>query len=595
MVDSSIVCVCFVSCLLLSSVAFLFFRKFYPVLLNLSVITMASVFFINLIDIFYFAQFGTRLNQFATEVPSNFSTVISMIYHEFPVIRALLAFAVIVFVFVYITKKIFKIPRAAETVPFSFSLKWSFITIISFAALSFLYYDGPFWKLTSFSGSGFINQLSSNGVYSFVESLKQQRLYKQTLSIFPEIPDADAIDFVRKISIHKNEIPIEGRFPTLRKSIQSSVHQKKNIVIILCESFSALKIGALGGGNLSPQFDKWSKRGILFTHCFSNGPRTHFGLTSVVAGFPAVIGSHLIRRKGVNEFQTLGNILHEAGYKTNFFYCGDADFDDMKMFMEQGGFQNIYDQSKMKNIRFSNSMGVCDEDMFDNACNEIFDGDTTPELSVLLTVSNHAPHHAPDYFLKEHPEAIKMTDEESTFYYADYALGKFLDKCSAQPEFSNTLFLILADHGDAYKPGDWDYNVYRIPALLLNSSHGSGTFDSTCSQMDFASTLINECGFTGAYHFIGQNLFDKDFLPFSISRNTESAILFSRGNHIYITDFQYGGERFYLIDSLHNISESFIPSDYERSETISFVKKYVEGLSAIYRNGLYQCKNLTLK
>lgn len=169
--------------------------------------------------------------------------------------------------------------------------------IFSFFALSFLYYDGPFWKLTSYSASPLLNQMSSNGAYTFIKSIAQNSIYKKTLTIFPEIADSTAINFVKNISLHDDEISLSNKFPTQRKFKSLAIQHKKNIVIIICESFSASQIGILGGRKLSPRFDQWSSKGILFTHCYSNGPRTHFGLTSVVAGFPSIIGSSLIRKK----------------------------------------------------------------------------------------------------------------------------------------------------------------------------------------------------------------------------------------------------------------------------------------------------------
>ena len=511
-----------------------------------------------------------------------------MIYHEYHTILILISLFILLFLFFVLCRKYFrKVVFEGEIK----SVKWFAISIFTFFTLSFLYYDGPFWKLTSFSSSSLLNQMSSNGAYTFIKSIAQDYNYQKTLTIFSEIPDSTAINFVKNISLHEDEISISEKFPTRRKLLTPELQQKKNIVIIICESFSASQIGVLGGRKLSPQFDQWSSRGILFTHCYSNGPRTHFGLTSVVAGFPSIIGSSLIRRKGLNEFNSLGNILQDDGYATKFFYSGDADFDDMKMFMQQGGFAEHFDLYDFKSYRYKNAMGVCDEDLYDKAFVEIFNKETQPQLSVILNVSNHAPHQVPPYFLKTNPEVKNMSNKESTFYYEDYALGKFIDRCSTTSQFSNTIFLIIADHGEVYELKDQNYKVYHIPALLLNSSKPVGTFNAICSQMDFASTLIGECGYNGSYHFIGQNLFSTDFKPFAISRNTETALAYHYENKVFFTDLQYGGDSYYYLDSLSYPAIKFEPSVSERNNTQKFLKQYLEGLSVIYRDGLYQYKS----
>ncbi len=587
-IDSSVVAVCILCSLLISFFIGLLFSYSQRIFFLISFIAVNIIFFINIVDVFYFGQFGVRLNQYALQEYESPETVLPMIYHEYPVMWILLLFGLFIYLFFNLCRRNFQKYFIDKSLK---SAKWFLISLLTFFALSFLYYDGPFWKLTSFSSSSLLNQMSSNGAYTFIKSIAQNSIYKKTLTIFPEIADSTAVNFVKNISVHADEISLSNKFPTQRKLRTPVVQQKKNIVIIICESFSAAQIGILGGKKLSPQFDKWSSKGILFTHCYSNGPRTHFGLTSVVAGFPSIIGSSLIRKKGLNEFNTLGNILHDEGYITKFFYGGDSNFDDMKLFMQQGGFENIFDITSFKNIRYKNAMGVCDEDLFDKAYSEIFNGNLQPNLSVILTVSNHAPHRVPDYFLKSNPEVKRMSDKESTFYYEDYAIGKFLNKCATTVQFSNTIFLILADHGEVYELKDQNYKVYHIPALLLNTSHASGNFDSVCSQMDFASTLINECGYNGEYHFAGQNLFSIDFKPFAISRNTEASLAYHYENKVFFTDLQYGGDSYYFLDSLSYPSIKFDPSESERNSTQNFLKNYLEGLSVIYRDGLYQYKS----
>ena len=586
-IDSSVTSVLIFICLLISLTTLIFKFNNQISFFRLSLFFSAFIFFINIIDIFYFGQFGVRLNQYALQEYQSPGTVLPMIYNEYPVTWIMLLFAIFFSLFFFLCRKYFRKQLLFEKAN---SYKWIPISFLTFFTLSFLYYDGPFWKLTSFSSSSLLNQMSSNGVYTFIKSISQNVVYQNTLTVFPEIADSTAIRSVQKILLHNDEVMLSDIFPTQRKFKSPSVQLKKNIVIIICESFSASKTGVLGGNKISPQFDKWSSKGTLFTHCYSNGPRTHFGLTSVVAGFPSIIGSSLIRKKGLNEFNTIGNILKDEGYATKFFYGGDANFDDMLLFMQQGGFTQTYDLDDFKNYRYKNAMGVCDEDLFDKAYTEIFKQTNYPKLSVILTVSNHAPHSFPDYFLKTNPEVKSLSDKESTFYYADYALGKFLGQCSKNAQFNNTLFLILADHGEVYGLNDQSYKVYHIPALVLNSSRGVGNYDSVCSQMDFASTLINEIGYDGSYHFIGQNLFSPDFRPFAISRNTETALAYHYKNKVFFTDLQYGGDSYYYLDSLSYPAIKFEPSVAERIETQNFLKQYLQGISLIYRDGLYQYK-----
>ncbi|HRB38334.1 MAG TPA: LTA synthase family protein, partial [Bacteroidia bacterium] len=219
------------------------------------------------------------------------------------------------------------------------------------------------------------------------------------------------------------------------------------------------------------------------------------GLTAVVGSFPPLLGNSLIRRKGFIEFSTLGNIFQNAGYQTQFFHNGHNGFGDTDFFLKQGGFENLTDEKDFTNWKFRNELGVCDEDLYEKVYPEIWSKKDKPKLSLILTMSNHAPHEIPNDFKASHPELKNLDKKEAAFYYSDYALGKFLDQCAQHSEFKNTLFLLLADHGEIYDETDHGYKLFHIPALLLNSSRGKGTFASTCSQVDFAPTLLSEISF----------------------------------------------------------------------------------------------------
>ncbi|MES2560501.1 MAG: sulfatase-like hydrolase/transferase [Bacteroidota bacterium] len=559
------------------------YLRFFYLLFNTSI---AIVFFTNLADIFYFKQYGTRMNALAMEVINHFDIVLPMLYKGFPLIKALVVFALLMYAFVWWHQK-----QMAKQLPrYEKPLLWFSATIVTFVGTSFLLYGMPLWYITSYSTSSLLNQMSSNGMYTFVKSFDQNRIYNHDLSIFPGITDSSAIKHIQTQSIHPSEFHDTLWWPTLRKHNKSIATQPKNIVFIIVETFSAINIGSLHGKPLSPRYDEWSKKGVSFSRCYANGSRTQQGLTSTLAGFPAVLGNSLIRRKGLNEFHSLGNILLDAGYETQFIHGGDMQYDDMDLFLTQGGIQQISDVNSFTSSHFKNNWGVCDEDLFDKAYPMIWSTpNQKPKFSVILTISNHAPFDLPPQFAESHPEVKRMKPEEATFYYTDYVMGNFLDKCAKHPEFKNTLFVIVADHGEVYEPKHLQYKMFHIPALLLNTSKPPQVFSRTCSQIDLAPTVLLESGYKGPYHFIGQNVFSNHFKPFAISRNT-AEMLYMQNEKGQVLSCDMNTKKYYYhqIDSLSFIGGPIVLKGKEGKQLYSDFQHYLQGISVLYRNGLYQ-------
>jgi phosphoglycerol transferase MdoB-like AlkP superfamily enzyme len=584
--DSNAVSISLLVAFLLSSPIKIFTEKYLQIFYFIFNFFIAIILFTNLADIFYFKQYGTRMNALAMEVINHFDIVLPMLYKGFPLIKALIAFGILIYAFIWWHQK----QIAKQQPDYEKPALWFSATLVTFLGTSFLLYGMPLWYMTSYSTSSLLNQMCSNGMYTFVKSFDQKRIYNQDLSIFPEIADSNAIHHIQSLSIHPVELHEENWWPTIRIHNEVQTTPPKNIVFIIVETFSAIHIGSLQGKPLSPRYDEWSKKGVALSHCYANGSRTQQGLTSVLAGFPAALGNSLIRRKGINEFHSIGNILLNAGYQTQFIHGGDAEYDDMNLFLTQGGIQHITDVNNFPSWRFKHNWGVCDEDLFDKAYPMIWRvQDSKPKFSVILTMSNHAPFDLPPYFTELHPETKKMKPEEATFYYTDYTLGKFLNKCAKHPDFKNTVFIIVADHGEPYEPKHLQYKMFHIPALLLNTSQPAQVYSKTCSQIDLAPTVLLESGYKGKYHFVGQNLFSTYFKPFAISRNTaEMLYVQNEKGQVLSCDMNTKKYSYHQIDSASFIGGPVVLKGTDGNQLYSDFRHYLQRISVLYRNGLYQ-------
>lgn len=546
--------------------------------LSLSLLTVAVV---NVVDVFYFDYYATRLSySLVSYFFENFKENFLMLWKGFPLPWVLLGALVL---FVLLLAGIGRMFRAVGMEP----KRWPRVAlvVVTFTVLSFLYYGPPFWRLTTFSSEAMLNQAASNGAYTLAKSFSVSRSFPKDLFPFDEEELMQSMDGNVALVCSDEEVLMGSVSPTLRKFKQpKELERQKNVVVIIGESFSATLTEALGQDERSyaPCFDALCKEGALFSHCFSNGPRTQNGIVSVLSGFPSVLGSSLIRRRGTNAFFTLAEALKEAGYETNFIHNGDVDYDDMRNYLLQGGFQNIYGGERFDTWRFKNDWGVCDEDMFDLAFKVISEAQR-PHLSVILTMSNHEPFDIPPYFSATHPEVLGFQKSRAAYYYSDYAFGTFMEKLKTLPDYENTLVLRTADHGEVYFDEDHQFRYLHIPALFLNASCRDTVLNVVCSQMDFATTILSEIGYKGAFPCIGRNLFSPDFHSFATMNSYNNLHYWVENGKVVTWDMMSGEAQSFRLrnDYLLEPSGEAFDAELER------MKSYLAFLSFVYQKGLF--------
>lgn len=581
-IDSSVMSCCVIACFLMGWLLSFASEKVgkttMTVMLALSLLTVLVV---NVVDIFYYSHYNTRQSyNIFSYFMENFSNNFRMLWKDFPLPWVILgAVAAWLILWVWTKRMLGKVTMRHKP--------WLTLlcVLLTFGVLSFLYYGAPFWRLATFSSHAALNQASGNGVYTLVKSYAVTHSSKRDLFPFEESKVMEDLDGNLAFVCSNDDILLDPQAPTLRKFRQpKKCTSPKNVVIIVCESFSATLTGVLGQDDrsYSPCFDTLCHEGALFSNCFANGQRTQHGIVSVLSGVPSVIGSSLIRRRETNTFFTIADALNPFGYETNFIHGGDVDYDDMRDYLRQGGFQHIYGVEDFDQWRFKNDWGVCDEDLFDFAFQKISATDG-PHLSVILTMSNHHPYDIPPYFSETHPEVLDFPKPKATFYYVDHAFASFIEKMKRLPEYENTLILRIADHGEVFFPDDYQFRFFHIPALLLNGTYRDTVFPQLCSQMDFAPTIFAEMGFEGAFPCMGRNLFADDYRPFATMNTLNNLHFWMENGKVVSWDMMNDESRCYRMNASYLLEPFEEPFDAE----LERMKSYLAFLSYLYQKGLF--------
>jgi phosphoglycerol transferase MdoB-like AlkP superfamily enzyme len=321
------------------------------------------------------------------------------------------------------------------------------------------------------------------------------------------------------------------------------VAKTPNIVVVVCESFSAYKSSMWGNPlNTTPYFAEMCKRGIFFDRCFTPSWGTARGVWAVITGIPDVeYPNTASRNPAAVDQHTLINDF--GGYDKYYFIGGSSSWANIRGLLTNNitGL-NIYEQGDYKASSID-VWGISDKRLF-LAANNVLKDETHPFFAVIQTADNHRPYTIPDedkaaFQLKKYSDdslkrfGFQSNEELNAFRYTDFSFETFIEAAKKEKYFNNTIFVFVGDHGIRGQVGDmfpkaWETDglttqhvplLFYAPALLAPQR-----IDRTCSQVDLvpSATALANIAFTNTT--IGKNLFDT--VRVSSARFKNAAFLF---------------------------------------------------------------------
>lgn len=478
--------------------------------------------FLALTELDFYREFHQRLNslvfQYFQEDPQ---TVLSMLWNGFPVGRYLLAWAIATWVLAKAFKGLDLLTRPAQpslqlsTTPHSLPWQWRWLAlflclVISVVAARGHLRQGPplRWGDAYTTDSMFANQLGLNGTLTLYTAAAntfgthRDNAWKATLK------DEDALKAVREMLLTPHDKLVDADSAAIRRDFTPPAEGTlpiKNVVVILMESFAGHFVGALGSPlNITPNFDKLAKEGLLFKRFFSNGTHTHQGMFATMACFPNLPGFEYLMRtpEGGHKFSGLPQLLSPRGFDNLYVYNGNFQWDNQSGFFSNQGMTNFIGREDFVNPVFMDpTWGVSDQDMFDRGALELENNyGSKPFYALLQTLSNHTPYALPIDLPVERVSGQGSSDEHLTaMRYSDWALGQFFEKARKAPYFKETLFVIVGDHGFGADEQltEMDLHRFNVPLLLIapGIQEKFGTSNEVVgTQIDVVPTIMGRLG-----------------------------------------------------------------------------------------------------
>ncbi len=386
-------------------------------------------------------------------------------------------------------------------------LAFTTLVLCAFTARSTLDHRPVNASTVAFSSDTLVNSLALNSLYATANAIYEMR-HEEAGFAYGEVDKRAAVAAVRR-SMHLPATAFADHdIPTLHRQVATEHRaQPRNLVVIVEESLGAEFVGALGGLPLTPNLDELAEEGIWFENLYATGTRSARGLEAIVTGFPPTTSQSVLKLgRAQNNFFTLGDYLKRYGYETSFIYGGEAQFDNMRRFFANNGFDTVIDKHDFVDPSFEGSWGVADEVVFSFA-HAFFQSmpSDKPFASVLFTTSNHSPWEFPDgrIELYEEPKATV----NNAVKYADYAIGQFMRAAKDSDYWNRTVFLIVSDHNSRVYGADLvPIERFHIPGLILGGGVEPQRLNRVASQIDLLPTLLSIIGISGQHPAPGIDL-----------------------------------------------------------------------------------------
>ena len=368
---------------------------------------------------------------------------------------------------------------------------------------------------------------------------------------------------------------------------------KKNVVVLIVESFGREYIGALNksldGGRYkgyTPFVDSLIAHSVTFTHSYCNGRKSIDGMPSILSSIPMFVEPFFLTPASMNHVSGIARLLGDEGYETAFFHGAQRGSMGFQAFANATGFKAYYGREDFNaDSRFGNdedfdgTWAIWDEPFLQYYAAKMSEM-KRPFMTAVFTASSHHPYVVPEKYQKTFPEEGIIIHK--CIRYTDMAIAKFFERVSREPWFYNTIFVLTSDHTNLsdhayyqtalggfcspiiiYEPG----NQARIPEIQ----------DKIAQQIDILPTVMGMLHYPKPYFAFGIDLFNT-------APEDTWAVNYLNGIYQYVKKehvLQYDGEKtvgiYALSDSLmqNNLNGRLPDQPWMEQQLKAIIQQYM--------------------
>lgn len=548
-------------------------KKFWMMVMGAAVL---FVLFFFCVDFAHYAYLEQRLNASVLNYLEDAAISMNMVWQSYPVIRMVLGVLLLAAFLVWI---IHRIHRRISKEVYTGTRRSRIVSFTVCFLLCGFFIFGRFnqyplrWSDAFALGSDYKAYLALNPFESFFSTLKfrhsgydvkKVKAYAPVIgSHFNFTPDYDPLSFAREVE------PKPGALTTT-----------PNVVLVICESFSAYKSSIFGNPlNTTPFFDSLCRQGIFFDRCFTPTYGTARGVWATITGTPDVEMTKTASRNpaAVNQHTIINNF---TGYEKYYFLGGSTSWANIRGVLTNNiDNLHLYEQEDYKAEKID-VWGISDKNLFLEA-NKVLATQQKPFFAIIQTADNHRPYTIPGEDLKEFNKVEAPADslrkygfeslaEMNAFRYTDFGYKKFIEAARKEKYFDNTIFVFIGDHGipgdaNALFPNSWTaqrLTTMHVPLLIYAPGLlAPQQVHTLSSQTDVLPTIAGLCNIKYTNSTLGKDLLDSTTKGFAFVFDPDNSMTgVVKGDYLYRKQLRSKKEELVSI-----VNNEPVPNDAEHA------------------------------
>ena len=482
-------------------------------------------------DFIHYAYVHQRLNASILSYIDNPLISMQMIWQSYPIITIIIIFLVVEWVLYKFISFTYQLSAKYVRTGSQFKniiIQTIFFIILLYAAIGNIIYKGGQYPLR------WSNAYSLGSDYKANVALNPMQSFFSTLNFRSSKIDTDLIKknysvIADYLTIPSNEQDAQNlQFARIHNPVNNNIEAStiKNVVLVICESFSAYKSSMMGNPlNTTPYFNDMKKQGVYFNRAFSPAYGTARGVWAVLTGTPDVLEGKTSSRNplAVDQHSIIADFKN---YEKYYFLGGSASWanirgvltnniSDLKIF-EQGSYQS----SEI------DVWGISDKNLFLEA-NKTLSKNTKPFFAIIQTADNHRPYTIPAEDLKVFVKktvpkdsllkyGFENNEEYNAFRYTDFCIEQYIEAAKKEKYFNETLFVFVGDHGIKGDAGtmlpksftEQGLTNMHVPLLFYAPSIlQPKEYSIPVSQLDVLPSIASLCNIPYTNTTMGKNVF----------------------------------------------------------------------------------------
>ena len=372
---------------------------------------------------------------------------------------------------------------------------------------------------------------------------------------------------------------------------------KKNVVVLIVESFGREYIGALNTTldnsqykGYTPCVDSLIAKSVSFSRSFCNGRKSIDGMPSILSSIPMFVEPFFLTPASMNHVSGIARLLADEGYQTAFFHGAQRGSMGFQAFSRATGFQEYYGREDYNQDKrfggdrdFDGTWAIWDEPFLQYYATKMSDM-KEPFMTAVFTASSHHPYVGPDEYKDTYPEEGIVIHK--CIRYTDMAIGKFFEKASHEPWFNNTIFVLTSDHTNLSDHAYYqtDLGGFCSPIIIYepgNADRQPEIQDKIAQQIDILPTVMGMLHYKKPYFAFGIDLFNTPEEETWAVNYLNGIYQYVKNGHVLQFDGQQTKAVYALTDSLmqHNlVNQDKCQGQMER-ELKAIIQQYMERMT----------------